>query len=139
MAEATSIMPLTIAAIAFLVRGWKMAVGTVVGLFVIVLVNQWDNAMATLALTIVAAFFALLLAIPLGIWAARNETVSTIVRPVLDFLQTMPAFVYLIPAIIRIAASRCSPPPTSPPPCGCSTSAPRDAGEPGRGPGARTP
>ena len=94
------VLILVLAAIAFVVRGWKMAVGTVVGLFVIVLVNQWDNAMATLALTIVAAFFALLIAIPLGIWAARNDTVSTIVRPVLDFLQTMPAFVYLIPAII---------------------------------------
>jgi ABC-type proline/glycine betaine transport system permease subunit len=94
------VLILVLAAIAFVVRGWKMAVGTILGLFVIVLVNQWDNAMATLALTIVAAFFALLLAIPLGIWAARNDTVSTIVRPVLDFLQTMPAFVYLIPAII---------------------------------------
>ncbi|WP_405217108.1 ABC transporter permease [Agrococcus sp. Ld7] len=94
------VMILILAAIAFAVRGWKMGFGTVVGLFVIVLVNQWENAMATLALTLVAAFFALLIAIPLGIWAARNDTVSTLVRPVLDFLQTMPAFVYLIPAII---------------------------------------
>ncbi|WP_347754209.1 proline/glycine betaine ABC transporter permease [Agrococcus sp. ProA11] len=94
------VMILILAALAFAVRGWKMGVGTIVGLFVIVFVNQWDNAMATLALTLVAALFALLIAIPLGIWAARNDTVSTLVRPVLDFLQTMPAFVYLIPAII---------------------------------------
>jgi ABC-type proline/glycine betaine transport system permease subunit len=94
------VLILVLAAIAFAVRGWKMGVGTVVGLFAIVLVGQWENAMATLALTLVAAFFALVIAIPLGIWAARNDTVSTIVRPVLDFLQTMPAFVYLIPAII---------------------------------------
>lgn len=94
------VMILILAALALAVRGWKMGAGTVAGLFVIVLVNQWENAMATLALTLVAAFFALLIAIPLGIWAARNNTVSTIVRPVLDFLQTMPAFVYLIPAII---------------------------------------
>ncbi|SDS40497.1 ABC transporter permease [Agrococcus carbonis] len=94
------VLILVLAAIAFAVRGWKMGVGTAVGLFAIVLVGQWDNAMATLALTLVAAFFALAIAIPLGIWAARNDTVSTIVRPVLDFLQTMPAFVYLIPAII---------------------------------------
>lgn len=86
--------------LAFAVRGWRMAIGTVLGLAVIVLVGQWDNAMLTLSLTVVAALFALLIAIPLGIWAARSETVSTIVRPVLDFLQTMPAFVYLIPAII---------------------------------------
>ncbi|WP_413316549.1 ABC transporter permease subunit [Agrococcus sp. 1P02AA] len=89
-----------LALLAFAVRGWKMGVGTAVGLFVIVLVNQWDNAMATLALTLVAALLALAIAIPLGIIAARNDTVSTLVRPVLDFLQTMPAFVYLIPAIV---------------------------------------
>lgn len=89
-----------LAVIAFAVRGWRMALGTIVGLLVIVFVNQWENAMATLALTIVAALLALVIAIPLGIWAARNDTVSMIVRPVLDFLQTMPAFVYLIPAII---------------------------------------
>lgn len=94
------VMILILAALAFAVRGWKMGVGTVIGLLVIVSVNQWENAMATLALTLVAAFFALLIAIPLGILAARNDTVSTLVRPVLDFLQTMPAFVYLIPAII---------------------------------------
>ncbi|MCH1883777.1 proline/glycine betaine ABC transporter permease [Agrococcus sp. ARC_14] len=91
---------LVLALLAFAVRGWKMGIGTVVGLFVIVLVNQWENAMATLALTLVAAVLALLIAIPLGIWTARNDTVSAIVRPVLDFLQTMPAFVYLIPAIV---------------------------------------
>jgi ABC-type proline/glycine betaine transport system permease subunit len=94
------VMIVVLAALALLVRGWRMGVGTLVGLVAIVLVDQWDNAMATLALTIVAACFALLIAIPLGIWAARSDTVSSIVRPVLDFLQTMPAFVYLIPAII---------------------------------------
>ncbi|WP_072312983.1 ABC transporter permease [Agrococcus sp. Marseille-P2731] len=94
------VMILILAALAFAVRGWKMGVATVAGLFVIVLVNQWENAMSTLALTLVAACFALVIAIPLGIWAARNDTVSALLRPVLDFLQTMPAFVYLIPAII---------------------------------------
>ncbi|MCR8671687.1 proline/glycine betaine ABC transporter permease, partial [Agrococcus sp. HG114] len=94
------VMILVLALLALALRGWRMAAGTVVGLVAIVLVDQWDNAMATLALTVVAALLALLLAIPLGIWAARSDTVSAIVRPVLDFLQTMPAFVYLIPAII---------------------------------------
>ncbi|WP_306231325.1 ABC transporter permease [Agrococcus beijingensis] len=94
------VMILVLTVLALLARGWRMGVGTLVGLVAIVLVDQWDNAMATLALTIVAAFFALLIAIPLGIWAARSDSVSSIVRPVLDFLQTMPAFVYLIPAII---------------------------------------
>lgn len=91
---------LVFAALAFLVRGPWLALGTALGLLVIVAVDQWSAAMDTLALVIVAAGVAVLLAIPLGIWAARNDRVSRVVRPVLDFLQTMPAFVYLIPAIL---------------------------------------
>jgi glycine betaine/proline transport system permease protein len=90
---------LVLAAIAWIAKGWRLAVGTVVGLLVIGSVDQWENAMQTVALTLVAVLIAVIIAIPLGIWAARSQTVSTIVRPILDFLQTMPAFVYLIPAI----------------------------------------
>ena len=93
-------MIIIIVAIAVYARGWKFGVGVTAGLFLIQFVNQWDNAMDTLALTVVAAFIAVLISIPIGIWAARNSTVSSIVKPILDFLQTMPAFVYLIPAII---------------------------------------
>jgi ABC-type proline/glycine betaine transport system permease subunit len=81
-------------------RGWLFGFGAGVGLYFIAAMSQWGNAMDTLALTIVAALLALVISIPIGIWAARSRTVSTIVKPVLDFLQTMPAFVYLIPAII---------------------------------------
>lgn len=88
-----------IAAIAFFAKGWKLALGTVIGLVLIMTVAQWENAMLTLALTVVAVVIATLIAIPVGIWAARSQTVSNIVRPILDFLQTMPAFVYLLPAI----------------------------------------
>ncbi|MFN3865343.1 MAG: ABC transporter permease [Demequina sp.] len=80
-------------------RGWKFAVGLIVGLLFIVGVDQWDNAVSTLALVIVAAFIAIALSIPLGIWAARNDTVSKVLKPAMDFLQTMPAFVYLMPAL----------------------------------------
>lgn len=88
------------AAIALAARGWVFAVGTVLGFGIILSVDQWDNAMDTLALVLVAALVAVVLSVPLGILAARNRTVSTILKPVLDFLQTMPAFVYLIPALI---------------------------------------
>lgn len=91
---------LVISAIAWLAKSWKLALGTALGLLIIVAVNQWENAMDSLALTVVAACVALLIAIPLGILAARNDTASRIIRPVLDFMQTMPAFVYLIPAIV---------------------------------------
>ncbi|WP_144268263.1 proline/glycine betaine ABC transporter permease [Demequina sp. NBRC 110055] len=88
-----------VAILALLARGWKFAVGSIIGLLFIVGVDQWDNAVDSLALVIVAAFLAVALSIPLGIWAARNDTVSKIVKPLMDFLQTLPAFVYLVPAL----------------------------------------
>jgi len=81
-------------------KGWAFGAGAAVGLVLIAGLNQWGNAMDTLALTLVAAFIAVVISIPIGIWAAWSNTVSSIIKPVLDFLQTMPAFVYLIPAII---------------------------------------
>lgn len=89
-----------LAALAWWAKGGKLATGTAVGLLVIVGVDQWDAAMDTLALVLVASAIAIAISIPVGIWAARNDRVSRVVRPALDFLQTMPAFVYLIPAII---------------------------------------
>ena len=91
---------LVLVALAFWSKGWKLAVGALVGFAVIVGVDQWENAMATLALVIVAGAIALAIAIPLGILAARNDKVSQTLRPVLDFMQTMPAFVYLIPTVV---------------------------------------
>ncbi|WP_430646770.1 ABC transporter permease [Agromyces sp. GXS1127] len=91
---------LVIAAIAWFAKGWKLAVGTAVGLLVIVGVDQWENAMDTLALVLVSSAIAVVIAIPLGILAARNDVASRVIRPILDFMQTMPAFVYLIPALI---------------------------------------
>lgn len=86
--------------IALLARGWQFMLGSVLGLLLIVGVDQWDNAMSTLALVLVAAFWALVISLPLGIWAAKSDAFSKVIRPVLDFLQTMPAFVYLIPALV---------------------------------------
>lgn len=91
---------IVIVAVAYWAKGWKLAVGTALGLLLIVLLDQWETSMDTLALVLVASVIATAISIPVGIWAARNDAVSQVVRPVLDFLQTMPAFVYLIPAII---------------------------------------
>ncbi|PFG44046.1 glycine betaine/proline transport system permease protein [Isoptericola jiangsuensis] len=94
------VVALVLAALAFWAKGWKLGLGTLVGFGVIAGVDQWDNAMDTLALVLLATLVALVLGIPLGIWAARDDRVSRIVRPVLDFMQTMPAFVYLIPTVV---------------------------------------
>jgi ABC-type proline/glycine betaine transport system permease subunit len=91
---------LIIAVLAWWARGWKLALGSVLGLLVVLGVDQWANAMDTLALVLVASTLAIVMAVPLGILAARNDVASRIIRPVLDFMQTMPAFVYLIPALI---------------------------------------
>nr|WP_221244157.1 ABC transporter permease subunit [Cryobacterium roopkundense] len=88
------------AVLAYAVRGWKFFLGTIAGLLLIVGMNQWENAMATLSLVLVASVIALAMSIPLGILAAKSKTASSIIRPVLDFLQTMPAFVFLIPALL---------------------------------------
>ncbi|HYP72542.1 MAG TPA: ABC transporter permease subunit, partial [Microbacterium sp.] len=87
------------AAIAWWAKGKGLALGTALGLLLIVGVDMWDAAMDTLALVLVASIIAVVIAIPVGIQAARSARVSRVVRPILDFLQTMPAFVYLIPAI----------------------------------------
>lgn len=94
------VVALALAALALLAKGWKLALGSLVGFVVIAGVDQWDNAMDTLALVLLSAVLALVVAIPVGIWAARDDRVSAVVRPVLDFMQTMPAFVYLIPTVV---------------------------------------
>ncbi len=88
------------ALIAWAVRSWQLAIGTVVSFTLLVAMGLWVPAMQTLALVLVAALVAVLIAVPLGIWSARNPTVRAVLKPVLDFMQTMPAFVYLIPAIV---------------------------------------
>ncbi|OZD43126.1 glycine/betaine ABC transporter [Rhodococcus sp. 06-1477-1B] len=87
------------AALAWLLRSWKLALGTVIGFALILAMGQWVTAMQTLALVLVATIVAVAISVPLGIWSARNPTVRAILKPILDFMQTMPAFVYLIPAI----------------------------------------
>lgn len=81
-------------------RDTRLAGLTVVGLLLIWNLNLWNLAMLTLALVVVSAVLALVIAIPLGIAAAGSETLNALLKPVLDFMQTMPPFVYLIPAVI---------------------------------------
>ncbi len=88
------------ALLALTLRSWKLAVGTVVGFLLVLSMGQWETMIQTMALVLVATAFAVLVAVPLGVLAAVNSTVSAIVKPVMDFMQTMPAFVYLIPAVI---------------------------------------
>ncbi|TDE90395.1 ABC transporter permease subunit [Occultella glacieicola] len=82
------------------VRSVRFAIFVLVGMTLTVSVELWEPAMETLSMVIIATVFAVVVAIPVGILAARSSIVSAIVRPILDFMQTMPALVYLVPVVI---------------------------------------
>ncbi|KQW01883.1 ABC transporter permease/substrate binding protein [Streptomyces sp. Root369] len=88
------------AVIAFWLRGTLAGLLTFAGFAFIDSLELWEDAMTTLSLVLVATIIALVIAVPVGIWAARSNRVSGLVRPVLDFMQTLPAMIYLIPAIL---------------------------------------
>ncbi|WP_160712665.1 ABC transporter permease [Chitinophaga solisilvae] len=89
-----------LALIAWRRAGWGVGLITALGLSLIYGMGYWMPTMETLSLILVSAFIALMIGIPLGIWAARSTMVGKVMRPLLDFMQTMPAFVYLIPAVL---------------------------------------
>ena len=78
--------------------GWQFALFAVAALGLVVGMGLWDETVSTLALVISATIVALVLGIPIGIAMAKSDMVEAIVRPILDLMQTLPAFVYLIPA-----------------------------------------
>ncbi len=78
---------------------WQLFAFEILGLLLIWNLGYWRDMTQTIALVLTASIIALVLGIPLGIWMAKSNLVEAIVKPVLDFMQTMPAFVYLIPAV----------------------------------------
>jgi len=86
--------------------GWGFGTFVALALILIVVTGFWPQTIVTLALTLSATIISLIFGIPLGIWCARNNHVNACVRPVLDFMQTMPAFVYLIPAAMLFGLGR---------------------------------
>jgi len=83
-----------------LVKSWKMALVFMFMLLMIGTFGYWELAMRTLSLVIASVFFALLIGIPVGISMARSDRTEGILKPLLDGMQTMPSFVYLIPALM---------------------------------------
>lgn len=93
--------PVAIAIIALLALwrvGWRFAAFAIAALLLISGMELWDRMMETLSLVLAATLIAILIGIPLGILMARSAMAEMVIRPVLDLMQTMPAFVYLIPA-----------------------------------------
>ena len=85
---------------AFKTNGIKFTVFTLLSLIFIDLVDLWSEAMTTLAMIFTAVIFCMLIGIPLGIIASRSNTFEFILRPILDVMQTIPSFVYLIPVVM---------------------------------------
>ena len=85
---------------AYRTNGLKFSCLTVVGLVFIDLVDLWSESMTTLAMIFTAVIFCIIIGIPLGILSSRSKTFEIILRPVLDVMQTIPSFVYLIPVVM---------------------------------------
>jgi len=85
---------------AFRTNGLKFAIFSLISLIFIDLVDLWSESMTTLAMIFTAVLFCMLIGIPLGILASRSNTFEIILRPVLDIMQTIPSFVYLIPVVM---------------------------------------
>lgn len=88
-----------LAALSYLAGKWKMALFTVLGFLLIWNLGYWDATMNTLALVLTSGLISIIVGIPIGIWCAKSKGASSVITPLLDFMQTMPAFVYLLPAV----------------------------------------
>lgn len=95
------VVVLAIAALAFaLKRSWKLSLGVMLGLLFIINQGLWSETVQTLVLVVSAATVSMAIGVPIGIWAAHNDRVYAWLQPVLDLMQTLPTFVYLIPVLI---------------------------------------
>ncbi|CAM3566903.1 ABC transporter permease [Parendozoicomonas haliclonae] len=87
-------------------RSWKLTAGITVAMLAIGYFGMWDNTMRTLSMITVCTFMAILLGIPIGIIMARSNRAQSVITPVLDVMQTMPAFVYLIPVVMLLGIGK---------------------------------
>lgn len=93
---------LILCGLAWWLSGRALAIGTFLSLLVIGLIGAWSEAMVTLSLVITSVFFCIVLGLPLGIWVSQSERVLKLSRPILDAMQTTPAFVYLVPIVMLL-------------------------------------
>ncbi|MDK9735873.1 proline/glycine betaine ABC transporter permease [Vibrio sp. D404a] len=87
-------------------RSWKLALGCVGSLLLIGYFGMWEDTMRTLSIITVCTLVSICLGIPIGIAMARSNRVQSVVTPLLDIMQTMPAFVYLIPVVMLLGIGK---------------------------------
>lgn len=81
-------------------RSWKITTGTVIAMLLIGYFGMWEDTMRTIAMVAVCTLVAIVVGIPIGIVMARSDKMNALVTPILDMMQTMPSFVYLIPVVM---------------------------------------
>lgn len=98
---------IVVAALAWLgSRNWKLVAGAILSFLVIGYLGMWEDTMATLAIISVATLLCISIGIPLGIWMAKSNRVQAAITPVLDVMQTIPSFVYLIPVVMLLGIGK---------------------------------
>lgn len=101
------IILLLIAAIAWIAtRSWKIVAGAVVTLLIIGFFDMWDDTMKTISMIFVCTVLSIVLGIPIGIAMSRSDRLQSWISPILDVMQTMPSFVYLIPVVMLLGIGK---------------------------------
>ncbi len=87
-------------------RSIKLTIGVGVSLFLVGYLGMWEDTMSTLSIITVCTLLSIVLGIPIGIAMARSDRIQAVVTPILDIMQTMPAFVYLIPVVMLLGIGK---------------------------------
>jgi len=90
----------------FASRSWKLVVGTAISMFLIGYLGMWEDTMSTVSIIVVCTLLCILLGMPLGILMSRSDRAQAIITPVLDVMQTIPSFVYLIPVVMLLGIGK---------------------------------
>ncbi|TCS41909.1 ABC transporter permease [Reinekea marinisedimentorum] len=90
----------------FAARSLKLTIGVGISLFLIGFFGMWEDTMSTLSIITVCTILSIVLGVPIGIAMAKSNRIQAIVTPILDVMQTMPAFVYLIPVVMLLGIGK---------------------------------
>ena len=96
------VLAVLVAIVWFASRSIAITVGTVVAMFLIGLFGMWEDTMRTLAVIIVCTLLSIVIGLPIGILMSRSDRAQSVISPILDVMQTMPSFVYLIPIVMLL-------------------------------------
>ena len=91
---------IAVGVLAWIIGGWRLALLVLLSLAFIGLMNRWDSAVETIAIVIFSVMLSMTISFPLGVFGARSNRLDGLMRPVLDGMQTMPSYVYLVPGIL---------------------------------------